>query len=381
MTSGQLKDCITDRLEVVSITLEDDDDPYKIFESINFTGIPLKASDIIRNFVFMNIRDWEEQSAIYDNHWYPMESLLGTDIDRFFWRYLDVEGRHQSNNPRAVFDGIKGLLGSDNHGAVVDMTQRFHRFSRFWAQLKGTDTMGLSPLVVEEIRRLNQIQTDLVYPFLMRALNQMVRGTINESELLEVMKFLESSIVRKAVCDDTRRMDNLYQITLAVDYHEFVTSVRNILLSNNWNWPDDEWFSEEFITAQQYSEQSATQRRTRLILEALETSYGHKESPPFTSDITIEHIMPQDPSEDWQFSLGVNWHEDHSTWVHTIGNLTLTGYNPELSNKPFAEKKAILSKSNFALNESLQTYDDWNADTIQQRGRELAERAVKIWPR
>ncbi len=376
-----LKDCITDRLEVVSITLQADDNPYKIFESINFTGMAPTASDIIRNFIFMNIRDLDEQSQVYENHWHPIENILRGDIDRFFWRYLHMEGIRKSNQPRPVFMGIKDLLGNSNHTTVNMMAQRFHRFSRFWAQLKGVDRTGLNSSTLRQIDRLNRVTSDVVYPFLMRTLHQLNIGKVSENELVEVMKMLESSIVRKAICGDTRRMDNLNQLTREVDFEEFVQSTKSVLTGSNWNWPNDELFFDEFIQAEQYSSQPATQTRTRLILETLEESFGHRETPAMAEGVQIEHIMPQTLSDEWKTSIGENWPEDHEHWLHTIGNLTLTAYNPELSNKSFSEKRDILSNSNFAMNASLQDYDEWNVEAIEQRGRELAERALKIWPR
>ena len=121
--------------------------------------------------------------------------------------------------------------------------------------------------------------------------------------------------------------------------------------------------------------------RTNLVLWTLERAFGHKETPAPSDSITIEHIMPQSLTPEWRDELGDNADEMHGRWLHTIGNLTLSGYNPSLSNRPFSEKKGAFAEANFALTRSIVGSSAWYESTIQRRGSELAELALTIWKR
>lgn len=144
-------------------------------------------------------------------------------------------------------------------------------------------------------------------------------------------------------------------------------------------WPRDDEFRREFVRFQLYV--PARLKRTLLVLRSLEESFGVKEEPAFTDEITIEHIMPQKLSDRWKKHLGPNARETHDEWLHTVGNLTLTGYNSSLGNKSFSYKKRKLQSAKFELSTSIQEYDEWTGDSIQDRGEKLAERALAIWKR
>ena len=162
-----------------------------------------------------------------------------------------------------------------------------------------------------------------------------------------------------------------------VDYDQFVESSKNHLLENRW--PTDDDFRRNFVDFSLYSRGRIA--RTRLILWSLEYSFNHKETPEQTDQITIEHIMPQTLSDEWKEYLGSDWSDIHTDWLDTVGNLTLSGYNPELGNKPYWEKQQLLLDSNFALSKSLEDFECWCAGSIETRANELSERALDIWKR
>ena len=378
----KLKNCVTNSLDIVSITLTFDDNPNRIFESLNYTGISLGASDLIRNYLFMNIREVERQDNTYNEYWYPMQEMLGNWMNDFFWRYLMMDGSLPRNNKDDIFNGVRQLIGHEpSDELTAKATQNFHEFAHYYAQLVELDSSGLDDSTVEQIHRLNQWEIDVARPFLMKALHHVNSSAIPEQGLLEVMRMIESFVVRRAVCGvPTNSLRSYFaQMSAGVDFEDFVESSQKHLSGRGWDWPSDDRFRDGFIQFRLYN--PSRLRRTRLILDSLERSFGMMEMPALTDQITIEHIMPQSLSDDWIAALGPNSVDIHSQWLHTVGNLTLTGYNSELGNMPFVEKKVKLANANFALSSSIQEYDKWSENSIRERGCELAERALQIWPR
>ena len=377
-----ISDCIVAYLDMVSITLGNDDSPNRIFESLNNTGMPLSVSDLIRNYLFMNIREWDKQEYAHDNFWFPMqETLSGWWLSDFFWRYLMMDGSLPRQDE--TFDGVRQSLGqAPTSTQTVEALKRFHKFSRYYAQISERDISGMNDSLLDQIHRLNQWGVDVARPFLMKGLDYVyaTENPITEEEFIKVMNMIESFVVRRAVCGIPTHSLRRYftQMSVGVDFSNFRESSREHLLDRNW--PSDDAFCEAFIRFQLYV--PSRLKRTRLILDSLELSFEGKEAPEFTPEITIEHIMPQTLSDEWKESLGSNAKEIHDQWLHTVGNLTLTGYNPALGNMPFLDKKKkVFAEANFKLSSSLKKLDKWNAITIERRGRELAERALQIWPR
>ena len=260
---------------------------------------------------------------------------------------------------------------------TIEALKRFSRFSEYYCRLAKLDEVE-GPFVAQ-MRRLNQWEVDVAYPFLMAALDHLANGEITEVQFVEVSRMIESFVVRRTVCwVPSNRLRRIFaQMSPHIDFHNFVESSHKYLIDNEW--PGDN----EFIAALVHFRLYVLSRlfRTRLILSSLERSFGHKETPAMGPNITIEHIMPQTLSQEWKDSLGSEASQIHTKWLDTIGNLTLSGYNPNLGNRPFSEKKRLLLDSNFALSKGLQDYDVWNESAIEKRGRELAERAATIWNR
>ncbi|MDE2928343.1 MAG: DUF262 domain-containing protein [Acidobacteriota bacterium] len=377
----KLKICVTDRLDIVSIALDSSDNPNRIFESLNYTGMPLTASDLIRNYLFMNIRDVNRQDSAYDKYWYPMQERLGRYLDDFFWRYLMMDGSLPRNNSKDIFDGVRDLIGQQpTEDQTVNALRQFNVFSRYYAQLAEVDTSGLTTATVERIHRLNQWQVDVAYPFLMKSLDH-IGSSIKEHDVLEVMRMIESFVVRRAACSIPTNSLRRYfsQMAAGVDFKNFIASSKEYLSKKGWIWPSDDRFREGFLQFQVYNRTRLS--RANLILWSLERAFEHKETPARTDKIEIEHIMPQTLTAEWIEALGPKFIDIHDRWLHTIGNLTLSAYNAELSNMMFAEKREILIASNFSLNSSLISLRKWDEEMIEERGRVFSEMAVIIWPR
>ena len=325
----------------------------------------------------MNIPDLEHQERVYNEHWLPMEERLGNRSPEFFWRYLMMDG----SLPREgnTYNVIREQLNSPTPEEVEKKMKDLSKFSHYFAQIAELNTDGMDSTILDKVRRLNQWEVNVAYPFLMKMFDGLSSNKISREELFSVMQMIESFIVRRTVCGvPTNQLRRIFaQVSGQSSFKDIVGFTQKHLSQNRW--PSDDQFRVAFINFQLYNQ--SRQNRTYLILTTLEHSFGHKESPDLTGSISIEHIMPQKLSPEWKEYLGENASDIHNEWLHTIGNLTLTGYNPELSNKPFKKKKPLLAESNFALSKSILKVDEWNATAIENRGDELAERALHIWKR
>lgn len=383
----KLKIRVTDCLDMVSITLEGDDNPNRIFESLNYTGLSLSATDLIRNYLFMNIRDPRKQDDVYEKHWYPMQEELSRakNVDRqtmFFWRYLMMDGSLPKRERGEIFDGIKSEIGDEaDDESIIKALRRFHDFSNYYLQVVDPFRYGKHERVSHQINRLTRWDFEISYSFLMKALSYVESGDIAPVELANVAAMIESFVIRRYSqgYNQAGLRDLFAGMSASVDFeNNFVESSRERLMS--WRWPDDNSFVRGLVNIRLYVPRRL--RRTRLVLNTLERALSVKEIADMSGEnITIEHIMPQKLTNEWRDALGPDADIVHERWLHTLGNLTLTGYNSELSNMSFGDKKAILTESKFSLNSSLKDLDEWNAETIEQRGRNLAELAAKLWTR
>lgn len=375
---SKLKSRITDRLDLVSIALETEDSPHRIFESLNNTGMQLGASDLVRNLIFMSIPTEKDAQEAYDRLWFPMQEATANRLDDFFWRYLMMDGSLPRRDE--TFEEVKKRFGNGGPERAVKSLKKFSKFAQYyrWLCLIGDENPSIHML--RQIERLNSWEVEVSYPFLMRSLDWEAEKSISASDLLKVMKMVESFVIRRAICNiPTNRLRRIFAgMSMDILPSDFVASSRNYLLENHW--PSNDEFRDSFTKYQLYSSWGRLSR-TRLVLESLEASFESDGSVAITDDTTIEHVMPQRLTPEWSDMLGSSVEEIHSQWLHTPGNLTLTTKNPELSNASFDKKKMLLQLSKFSLTDSVLERDRWDEDSIRARGEMLAERAIHIWQR
>ena len=377
----RLKDRITSYFDLVSIRLQEGDSPNRIFESLNNTGVPLEASDLVRNYVFMRIPDETEQEVIYQNDWLPMQEALGKARDDFFWRYSMKDGELTRRDD--VFDEIKRNLDKLPDKAVPSVIKAFSTFSRYYLRMREPLEHEACRKLRERLAHINTWEVDVCYPMLLTLFDMHANGKVTTSDLIDVIAMTESFVVRRAICGvPTNQYRRIFagMITQSGD-GDLSQLYRDHLLKNKW--PSDDEFHNKLVSYRIYN--PARLKRSRLILHSLETSFKQKEGPSLDDEVTIEHLMPQTLTPEWKEMLGDDAYQVHSAWLDTLGNLTLTKRNPELSNMTFKQKKEILQNSGFALTtnyeEGVLRYEVWNADAIQERAQRLAGRALKIWNR
>lgn len=376
----RLKIMVTDYLDLVSVTLDQEDSPHRIFESLNNTGMRLGASDLIRNYIFMQIPNEDLQKELYQTAWFPMQEKLGNTLDGFFWRFLMKDGSLISweetyNQFKALIEEKRKLESAQ----IPDFLTELYNYSSLYGKLVWPIKYEMNPELQTHLARLNSWEVSVAYPFLLNVLRAHEDTLISDGDVKEVLSMIESFVVRRIICGvPTNRLRQIFvNMSEKVILPNYVNNAREYLLQNEW--PGDDEFKTKFQTARVYLRSRLA--RTGLILNSLEQSFEHKEPIPFNDKITIEHIMPQTLNEPWKAMIGSSVKEIHNQWLHTIGNLTLTGYNPDMGNKPFEEKKKVFESSHYELSRTVASCVVWDGQSIKDRGVFLSERAVKIWAR
>ncbi len=378
----RLLSTVVDRLSLVVITIMGEN-PYEIFESLNSTGLPLEQSDLIRNYLFMQI-PLTEQDEFSQRHWQELEQLFeasgkfpSLSQTPFYRNYIMRHGAYAKRHE--IFIGFK-RQAKEAKLTPAALVADLKKYARYEQQLRRPgacqdSALGQSLLAVEAL----DIAT--AHSLIMRLLAAREDGKITASELFGCLTDLQSFVLRRSICGETTRP---YSRWFVAAIKELAASPRADL-QKFWmskGWPDDKTLLTQFQTFPIYRRERS---KARLILEAAETAKAHKEAATL-SQATIEHILPQAVSDDasgksWKEMLGANWKDVHERLLHTLGNLTLSAYNPNLSKHSFARKKEILSDSKIGLNDYFAKQSAWNEAAILQRSNALGELAVRLWPR
>ena len=371
----KLKRIIVNNLVLVSIVLDRDDNPHLIFESLNAKGRALSQADLIRNYFFMRIHV-DEQEKLYVQYWKPMQESLGTDLTECIRHFLMRDGPNVKQGE--IYFALKDHADRKSSAEVLNYLQEVVRFAGYYAKLLHPEREP-DPAIRERMSRLNRIEVTTAYPFLLNVYDDYAGGRISKGRFLEVLDALENFTVRRWVCAvPTYGLNKIFPPLYgqAKSRGDFVMGLKEVLSTKNY--PPDAEFRTRLTSNKLYG-QSERVTKTKLILERIEQSFEHREAvDPET--LTIEHVMPQTPTAWWQEHLGEAWQVVHDTLLHTLGNLTLTGYNGPLSNDPFPAKRAILAKSHLELNRSFEMTEAWGQQDIKHRADVLAERALTIWP-
>ncbi|MCD7944085.1 MAG: DUF262 and DUF1524 domain-containing protein [Clostridia bacterium] len=372
------------KLQIVNITLDRAvDDAQAIFESLNSTGKELSESDLIRNYVLMGLES-TEQSYVYEHYWRPMELLFSYEtqesvMDRFFRDYLTMKLTRIPKQNR-VYEEFKLYHLNCEFSSVRELCQDLFTFAKYYTDMvfRRSDNKVLKRLYDD----INDLRMDVSYPFLLKVHDDFANGIISEENLEEIIGLCISYVLRRNICDIPTNSLNKTFATLRneIKSDDYMNSIKAffVLRDDYKEFPNNDKFRKAFMTRDIYN-----MRARNFILSHLE-NYGNK-APIIIENYTIEHIMPQNSNlgVEWQTELGANWKEVQKTYLHTIGNLTLTGYNSEMSDKPFMSKMNMeggFKQSALRLNSYLVTLTEWNEAHIKERAEQLAKKALQIWP-
>ena len=369
------------KLLIIYVALEHNiDNPQLIFESLNSPGLELSHADLIRNYILMGLLP-EEQEKLYNDYWHEIEMLFeknNGNFDKFIRDYLTVK-----TDKVPVFRNIyTDFKKYSNSIEVNELIKDIHNYAFYFKSIAfGGEE---NPKLKESLDSLRNLGYDVTDPFMLHLYRDYKEDKLSTDDFCEIITYTESYLLRRLICSiPTPSLNKTFaKMYNQIDTTDHLDSYKKILLSkeNYQRMPNNREFAANFRQRDIYNLQS---KNRDYIFDKFE-NYGSKEKTNI-QNYTIEHIMPQNPnlSKEWKKDLGENWEDIQKTYLHTIGNLTLTGYNSELRDRPFAEKRDMkdgYKDSAIRLNVKLQDLPTWNESEIKKRTEEFIIKAKTIWP-
>ncbi len=365
-----------EKLMIVEIALEKGkDDPQLIFESMNSKGMELSQTDLIRNYIVMET-EVEKQEGFYNKYWRAMEEEFKQDetlFDRFVRHYLTIKTR-EIPNINKVYVALKDYQQKEGIG-IEELLKDLQKYCGYFCRIvfkKETDKD-----LNKALGFLVDLEMDVVYPLLLELYSDYSDGVLSKADFIPIIALIEGYICRRAVCGlGTNSLNKVFlSFTKHIQKDEYFKSLKAHFgsLTEKQRFPNNDEFKNRFITIDFYHF-----KKNKYFFERLE-NFNTKE-PVNTQECTIEHIMPQTLNLEWERDLGENFQAIHDKYLHTIGNLTLTGYNQKYSNKSFQEKRDMekgFKQSPLKLNQSLK--ESFGEEVIKKRANDLADWALKIW--
>lgn len=386
VTLDELYDAVT-KLEIINITLNQDDNPQLIFESLNSTGVALSEGDKIRNFILMGLPS-KQQNDFYEKYWNPIEQFTDYDVSMFVRDYLSVKQQLIPSMSKVYFT-FKAYV--EETGIETEaLLQELVNYAKWYEiLLKGkTADKELNSCIY----RLNRLETTVTRPFFLEVLRLHTADKISLADVKEIFLYTENYLFRRTICDlPTNALNKIFLMLnreivrydgTETDYLEkFKYALRS--KSDRGRFPDDTEFLESFGIRPVYQMNS---KNKIYILERLE-NFGTVETQDVykrcdDGEYSIEHIMPQHLTPAWAKELGEDYEEIHEIWLHRLANLTLTGYNAKYSNSAFAEKRDMkngFADSHLHLNRWISEQDHWGLAELEARNEILMNQVLQIW--
>ena len=373
------------KLVVVDIALSrDQDNPQLIFESMNSTGKELSQADLIRNFILMGLEP-PLQTHLYEEFWRPMEldfgqEAYGTRFDGFMRHYLTVKA---GEIPRIdeVYEAFKDYARTTPamDVGIEALVREIREFARYFCIMAlGADA---DPELKAAFHDLRELKVDVPYPFLLELYHDYAGGRLSAPDFAAAVRLIEAYVFRRAIgAIPTNSMNKTFStFGKALKKDRYLESIQAHFLGlpSYRRFPGDDEFRRDLHTRDLYNFRSRGYWLRRLENHARKESVG-------VDEYTIEHILPQNPSLSpaWKQALGPEWERVQQQWLHTLGNLTLTGYNAEYSDRTFLEKRDMpggFKQSPLKLNAGLGQLEAWNEAAIQERAGRLADQALVVW--
>jgi alkylated DNA nucleotide flippase Atl1 len=383
---ARIEQTIRAGLSIVEITAERSDNVYRIFESLNNTGLQLSQADLLRNYLFMRLPSRGED--VYRDVWLPMQNRLGADLELLVWLDLVIRGNDrakQSDIYRAQQERLEKLPKTEEaiEAEVAELARRSRHLERILHPSAEPDRR-----LAAAFARLRDWGAATAYPLIMHLLDLLDREITTSGDVADAMAYVESFLVRRMLCQvPTNNLNRVFNSAPASIKEQVpvAAAVRGYLSGRRRYWPADAEVRRSIETKPFYWTGRGQQRT--FVLRRLEESYGAPEPVDFSAaKLTIEHVLPQSPTDEWLKILAGEVSEEagpeelHDLLVHTLGNLTLTAENAKLSNSPFQRKQDILQASALRMNREIADAPSWGKAQILQRAERLADRAIRIWP-
>nr|WP_315969238.1 DUF4268 domain-containing protein [Peptoniphilus grossensis] len=378
------------RLQVISITLDKDDDAQLIFESLNSTGLALSEGDKIRNFILMNL-PLDIQNDYFEKYWIKIEDLTNKKIDNFVRNYLSIKTSSTPTMAKVYFE-FKDYVNRHND-TLEKLLEDMLRYSKFYKKLLDGKSDFNNKDLDASMFNFMKMEITVTEPFFMEVLSLNDEGKLSLDDLIGVYETIETYLFRRNICGVATNALNKIFLNLNKDIIRYDGSTDNYVDKLKYNlinkkdsarFPKDEEFYENFYNKEVYLMRGRFKNYLFNKIENFKTVetkdiYNHLDDGTYS----IEHIMPQKLNDDWFEDLGDNAEEIHEKWLHKLGNLTITGYNSDMGNSSFEKKRDGrhgFKKSGIRMNQDLALLDSWGEDEIEKRHRDLLDLAVyEIW--
>lgn len=373
-TIAGLYKIVSDNLSFVSIVLSHQDNPYLVFESLNAKGKPLSQADLIRNYFFMRV-DVSQQEMIYREYWLPMFEALGDAMTEFMRHYLMRDGAFVKASD--VYESLKSYVNKDNAvSALEDL--------RFYAGLYDCILHPENEPVLavrERLHRIVRLEATVIYPFMLSCYAEFRKRDMPQDTFEKILEMIENMLVRRFISNYqsqglNRELPKLHREIQQRFGGNYLLGLPSLLQQRGY--PSDGEVRSWVLSKPIYGAGSRLEL-TKAILSRIEAFLAKKEVVDLDK-MTIEHVMPQTLTSWWKEHLGADWEALHMEKQHTLGNLTLTGLNPVLSNKSYPEKRDIFVHSNISMNKYFTHSETWDAAAIATRAEYIAGLVLQVWP-
>lgn len=377
------------RLEIINISLNHEDNPQLIFESLNSTGLDLSEGDKIRNYILMGLPN-DLQTKFYEKYWNRIENYTDYDVSSFVRDYLSIK-QQSTPNMNSVYPAFKKFVEDAEQADIEPLLKDLLEYAKRYAVLLrgGHSDERLNGCIY----RLNRLSTSVTRPFLLEALRLRENGILSADELVEIFQFTESYLFRRTICDlPTNALNKIFLLLhreiIRMDGSEenYAEKFKYVLLSKKERarYPSDDEFAESMSTRNIYG---MNPKNKLYLFERLENAgtgetkdvWGHLDR----GEYSIEHIMPQHLTAAWVAALGEEHESIHANWLHRLANLTLTAYNSRYSNSPFADKRDMahgFKDSGLRVNQWIGQKEKWGLSELEERDQLLRNRVIGIWP-
>lgn len=386
LSATELFDAIK-KLEIIEIFLHKEDNPQLIFESLNSTGLGLEEGDKIRNYILMGLEP-SMQEEYYDKYWNKIEVNTDYKVSEFVRDYLTLK---QGKIPsfKIIYFSFKEYV-NDNVDNLESILQELLIYSQIYKKIVHAKTSN--PSIDSVLDRLNLLDMSVTYPFLLALFKHKAEGNLSDKEITDILECIESFIFRRFICGiPTNALNKIFStlhreiLRLKRENDSYNEVLKYALLSKtgSGSFPADEEFIETFSTKNMYR---IYPKYKQYLFDRLENEDNVERVNIITmienGDLTVEHIMPQSLTTQWKSELGADAEQIHEIWLHTLANLTLTGYNAKYSNKSFIEKRDMnkgFIHSGLRINRNIGHCQKWTLDEIKHRKDLLNEQALKLW--
>lgn len=383
----QIEEALTSRLILVEVSADERDNVYRIFQSLNNTGLDLTQADLLRNYLFMHLPTRGE--TLYRSHWTPLQRALAPrEIEHLIWLQLILDGenrvrRQDIYNAEQVRFARTTRTEQVYEDYIKELVRRAAHYSVMLDPEREPD-----PLVRAALTTLRRWDAEVIAPPVMLLFDLREKGDADSAQVARALRLIESFLVRRMMCRVASNGLNRIFMDLPGQLSRDVpvdVAIHQALSMARRSWPTDEELTDALLAKPFYLYGRAAQRT--FVLRRLEEWHEHPEPVDFVAaKLTVEHVLPQSPGAEWLDLLaadakpGEDAAEVHERLVHTLGNLTLTAQNSKLSNHPFERKKDLFEHSHLELNRQIAQTSSWGAAEIEDRGRRLAKLAIELWP-